>query len=130
DPQGAYAVSKLAGEHFVRAGCEKHFVLRTCGLYGHHYGAAKGNFVETMLRLGRERAGDCGLRIANCGLKAGIDPDPTSQSAIRNPQSAIPLAVVDDHVCTPTFTVDLAQAAARLIGTTAWGLYHATNSGQ
>jgi dTDP-4-dehydrorhamnose reductase len=47
----------LAGENFVRAKCSRHFVVRTCGLYGLTalHGAGKGNFVETMLRLGRER---------------------------------------------------------------------------
>ena len=56
-PNSAYAVSKLAGEYFVRSNCEKHFVVRTCGLYGYAAmgGRGKGNFVETMLRLGAER---------------------------------------------------------------------------
>jgi dTDP-4-dehydrorhamnose reductase len=54
-PLGAYAVSKLAGEAFVRAICTRHFVVRTCGLYGRSGSAGKGNFVETMLRLGHER---------------------------------------------------------------------------
>ena len=53
-PVNAYGVSKLAGEYFVRALCRRHFVVRTCGLYGRG-AATKGNFVETMLRLGRER---------------------------------------------------------------------------
>jgi len=53
-PLGAYALSKLGGELYVRSGCPDHLVVRTCGLYGH---AARrrtggGNFVETMLRLG------------------------------------------------------------------------------
>ncbi|MED5449040.1 MAG: dTDP-4-dehydrorhamnose reductase [Planctomycetota bacterium] len=52
-PLGAYGVSKLGGELYVRSGCPDHLVVRTCGLYGH---AARnrqggGNFVETMLRL-------------------------------------------------------------------------------
>jgi len=52
-PLGAYAVSKLGGELYVRSGCSDHLVVRSCGLYGH---AARrreggGNFVETMLRL-------------------------------------------------------------------------------
>ena len=56
-PSGGYAISKLAGEHFVQAECSRHFVVRTCGLYGLAAlrGAGKGNFVETMLRLGRQR---------------------------------------------------------------------------
>ncbi len=54
-PQGVYAVSKLAGEELVRAGCQKHFILRTCGLYGSRGQSGKRNFVETMLKLGPEK---------------------------------------------------------------------------
>ena len=54
-PLGAYGVSKLAGEDFVRAHCAEHFVIRTCGLYGVTGSRGKGNFVETMLRLGSQR---------------------------------------------------------------------------
>jgi dTDP-4-dehydrorhamnose reductase len=53
-PKSAYAVSKLAGEYFVRTLCRRHFVLRTCGLYGRTRQQGTGNFVETMLRLGSE----------------------------------------------------------------------------
>jgi dTDP-4-dehydrorhamnose reductase len=52
---GTYALSKLSGEQLVREHCPRHFVVRTCGLYGRHAAHGKGNFVETMLRLGRER---------------------------------------------------------------------------
>lgn len=54
-PQGAYAASKLLGEYFVRSLCPQHFVVRTCGLYGHAATKAKGNFVLTMLRLAKEK---------------------------------------------------------------------------
>lgn len=54
-PTGAYGLSKLAGEYFVRSLCPQHFVIRTCGLYGNAEAVGKGNFVKTMLRLGRER---------------------------------------------------------------------------
>ncbi len=55
-PINAYGTSKLAGEHFVRALGPRHFVFRTCGLYGLHGSGGKArNFVETMLRLGKER---------------------------------------------------------------------------
>ncbi len=56
-PVSVYGTSKLAGEYFVRSSCKKHFIVRTCGLYGHaaRSGNGKGNFVETMLRLGSER---------------------------------------------------------------------------
>ena len=39
----------------MQAACPNHFILRTCGLYGRAVSPGKGNFVETMLRLGRER---------------------------------------------------------------------------
>ena len=99
-PVSAYGQSKLAGEFFVRALCGKHFVLRTCGLYGVAAlsGAGKGNFVETMLRLGAERD---------------------------------QLSVVNDQFCTPTASRDLAEWIVALTQSRdAWGLYHATNSGQ
>lgn len=52
-PVSVYGNSKLAGEYAVRAACSRHFVLRTCGLYGVKGSRGKGgNFVETMLRLG------------------------------------------------------------------------------
>jgi dTDP-4-dehydrorhamnose reductase len=58
-PLNVYGNSKLAGEYFVRSGNEKHVVLRTSALYGRQPCRAKGgnNFVDLMLRLGRERGG-------------------------------------------------------------------------
>jgi dTDP-4-dehydrorhamnose reductase len=81
----------------VRALCPKHFVIRTCGLYGVWGSGGKGgNFVETM------------LRVASQGK---------------------PLRVVADQVCTPSYTVDVATAAAALVQSGRYGLYHLTNSG-
>ncbi|HTI49899.1 MAG TPA: dTDP-4-dehydrorhamnose reductase [Planctomycetaceae bacterium] len=54
-PLGAYAVSKLAGEAFVQNQTPRHYVIRTCGLYGAARSVGKGNFIKTMLRLGAER---------------------------------------------------------------------------
>jgi dTDP-4-dehydrorhamnose reductase len=54
-PVNVYGLSKLAGEYLVRALCPRHFVIRTCGLYGVWGSGGKGgNFVETMLRLAQE----------------------------------------------------------------------------
>ncbi len=39
------------------------------------------------------------------------------------------LQLVTDEVASPTWTVDLAKAIARLIEQPAWGVYHLTNSG-
>ncbi len=54
-PLGVYGRSKLDGENVVRTLCERHFVIRTCGLYGQAETRSKGNFVKTMLRLADER---------------------------------------------------------------------------
>jgi dTDP-4-dehydrorhamnose reductase len=51
-PLGAYAVSKLAGEYLALAYTPDALVIRTCGVFGlGGLGTARGNFVETMLRL-------------------------------------------------------------------------------
>jgi len=53
-PTSIYGASKLAGEVLVRHYAPRHFVLRTTGLYGLAGASGKGgNFVETMIRLGR-----------------------------------------------------------------------------
>jgi dTDP-4-dehydrorhamnose reductase len=101
-PLGAYAVSKLAGEYFVRAGCPRHFIVRTCGLFGRSSSAGKANFVNTMLRLAGETGSEPGTR-------------------------SIP--VVDDQRCTPSFAGDVAAAIVDLVRTGQYGLYHATNAG-
>jgi dTDP-4-dehydrorhamnose reductase len=55
-PVSVYGLSKLSGEYLVRVLCPRHFVVRTCGLYGARGSGGKGgNFVETMLRLAGER---------------------------------------------------------------------------
>jgi dTDP-4-dehydrorhamnose reductase len=40
-----------------------------------------------------------------------------------------PLRVVDDQICTPTSTADLAAATVALLETGRYGLYHLTNTG-
>jgi len=54
NPINVYGNSKLAGEHFVRAICPRHLVVRTSGLYGRAWSHGKvESFVETMIRLAR-----------------------------------------------------------------------------
>ncbi len=56
-PINVYGTSKLAGEHFVRAGNPRHYIVRVSAIYGENPCRAKGglNFVELMLKLAHER---------------------------------------------------------------------------
>lgn len=62
-PPNRYGQSKLMGESLVRHLCSRHFIVRSSGLFGVAGSSGKGgNFIETMLRLGRERSE---LRVVN-----------------------------------------------------------------
>jgi dTDP-4-dehydrorhamnose reductase len=52
NPLGIYGQSKLLGEERVQNNCDRHIILRTAWVYGNR---GHGNFVKTMLKLGRER---------------------------------------------------------------------------
>ena len=55
-PLSAYGRSKLAGENLARHFCLRHFIVRASGLFGVAGSSGKGgNFIETMLRLAKER---------------------------------------------------------------------------
>jgi dTDP-4-dehydrorhamnose reductase len=54
-PVNAYGLSKWAGERLVQHSCPNHLIIRSCGLYGVAATKSKGNFVQTILRLARER---------------------------------------------------------------------------
>lgn len=55
-PLSIYGKSKLAGENLVRHLCLRHFIIRSAGLFGVAGSCGKGgNFIETMLKLARER---------------------------------------------------------------------------
>jgi dTDP-4-dehydrorhamnose reductase len=63
NPLNVYAITKLAGEHFVSAYSSRHYIVRSCGLYGHATCRAKGtNFVEMMLKRATEQSE---LRVVN-----------------------------------------------------------------
>jgi dTDP-4-dehydrorhamnose reductase len=54
-PQGVYAQSKAEAEQAALAHPDP-LIIRTCGIYGPVAPGASGNFVNTMLRLGRQRS--------------------------------------------------------------------------
>ncbi len=55
NPQSVYAMSKWAGERLIAVYCEKHLIIRTCGLYGAGGSASKGgNFVRSILRAAED----------------------------------------------------------------------------
>lgn len=57
NPLNVYAVTKVAGEHYVAAYSSRSYVVRSSGLYGHNTCRAKGrNFIDTMLALAKERS--------------------------------------------------------------------------
>lgn len=51
-PVSAYGKTKLAGEQAIREALAAHVILRTAWVYGTE---GKGNFLKTMLRLGKSR---------------------------------------------------------------------------
>jgi dTDP-4-dehydrorhamnose reductase len=56
NPLSVYGLSKAAGEVAVASYCPKHYVVRTCGLYGRVPCRAKGdNFITKIRRLARDR---------------------------------------------------------------------------
>lgn len=91
NPLSVYGESKLAGEMNACLNPD-HLVVRTQWLYGLH----GKNFVETMLRLAKDKE---------------------------------ELAVVDDQIGSPTWTMDLCHAIKTLIERDCRGTYHAVNSG-
>jgi dTDP-4-dehydrorhamnose reductase len=55
-PRSMYALTKLAGEHAVRAYAARALIVRTAGLYGFEGSASKGgNFVQRMIGKAREQ---------------------------------------------------------------------------
>jgi dTDP-4-dehydrorhamnose reductase len=68
----------------------------------------------------------CGLYgVSGSGGKGGN----FVETMLRVAGQGKPLRVVNDQRCTPSFTADVAEAAAALIRTGTFGLYHVTNAG-
>lgn len=73
------------------------------------------------------------LVIRTCGLYgvwgSGGKSGNFIETMLRLAGAGRPLRVVNDQVCTPSYTVDVAEAAAGLVTTGCRGLHHVTNSG-
>jgi dTDP-4-dehydrorhamnose reductase len=73
------------------------------------------------------------LVIRTCGLFGSRAPGAAASNFVatmlRVGRQGKPLRVVDDQVCTPSYTEDVARAALGLVGVGAGGLFHVTNSG-
>lgn len=55
-PVSAYGKSKARGEEFAKT-CDKHLIIRTCGLFSSNGSPIKGrNFLDTMLCLSKEKS--------------------------------------------------------------------------
>ena len=102
EPLGEYGRSKLAGEEAIRSRCDRHCIVRTAWVYG---AKGTGNFVKTMLRLGRERPE---LRV--------VADQMGSPTWSRDLAGAI-------ATCLPNLLPDSAA------GTSIYGTYHYSNSG-
>ena len=77
-PLSVYAVSKLAGEYFVKSLLKKYFLIRTCGLYGVAGCWGKGtNFVDIMISLAGK---DQPLKVVD---DQWVTPTSTEELAVR-----------------------------------------------
>lgn len=73
------------------------------------------------------------LVIRTCGLYglwgSGGKGGNFVETMLRLAGQGKPLRVVDDQICTPSYTVDVAETTVALLKTERSGLYHLTNSG-
>jgi dTDP-4-dehydrorhamnose reductase len=93
--------------------------------------------VYGMSKLGGEHVVQAECRkfyiIRTCGLYGvhGSGGKGTNfvETMLKLAERGNPIKVVNDQRCTPSYTVDVAQATAALITTGRYGLYHITNAG-
>ena len=109
NPINVYGESKLAGEHYLQSLSAEYLLIRTSWLFGRR----GNNFVKAIL----EKA------------KAKTYIAETMEKAHAKPTKPSILEVVEDQIGSPTYTKDLAAAAALLIEKNAQGIYHVTNRG-
>jgi dTDP-4-dehydrorhamnose reductase len=107
NPLGIYGQSKLLGEERIKNNCDRHIILRTAWVYGNR---GHGNFVKTMLKLGREREE---IRVVSDQIGSPTWAKDIAATIIQL-LTAITLSSNED---TTTFNVP------------EMGIYHYTNSG-
>lgn len=104
-PLNVYGQTKLLGEQNLQRYTDRFYLIRTSWLFG----LAGKNFVETILRLGKNHLG-------------AIPRD------IARGRHELPLRVVNDQFGKPTYALDLAQRTRELIEIQPdFGIYHLTN---
>lgn len=78
NPLNVYAITKLAGEHFVKNYCGKYFIIRISGIYGKVPCRAKGgNFITTMMKYANEKP------VVKVVDDEVLTPTPTEEIAIN-----------------------------------------------
>lgn len=120
NPLSVYGATKFEGENFIREICDKYYIIRSAWIFGELPDGHPGtNFVETMIRLSKEkdslnivddqigsptytgdlveiilriiRSQDLGLRTQGLGLRAsGLGFGNLPKSQILNPKSQVP----------------------------------------
>lgn len=102
NPQNVYGATKLGGEQAIRKILAEHYIIRLNWLFGRPGKSknSKKSFPDIVLDLA-----------ANEEMR--------------------PLRMVSDEIAAPTYAPDLAAAAiAMVLGQSAFGVYHLTNSGE
>jgi dTDP-4-dehydrorhamnose reductase len=107
NPLGIYGQSKFLGEERVRNNCARHIILRTAWVYGNR---GHGNFVKTMLKLGRERDE---IRVVSDQIGSPTWAKDIAATIIQ----LLTAITLSDEKNTTTFNVP------------EMGIYHYTNSG-
>lgn len=100
-PQSVYGQSKLEGERIATSELSNCVIMRVAWLYGAH----GKNFVRTMIELGLEQ------------MRSSKEP-------------LTPLAVVEDQVGNPTWTLEVARQTEQLLAGNITGVVHATSGGE